>query len=59
MAFWLIGRLGRKLGRFQGQDAGVVAADVEHLVALYVQVAVEGFGKHLIGGYQGVERPGA
>jgi hypothetical protein len=39
------------------QDRGAVAVDVEYLVALQVEVAVEGFGKHLIEGYQGVEEP--
>jgi hypothetical protein len=35
--------LGRKLGRYQ--DPRVVPTDVENLVALQIQVAVEGFGK--------------
>jgi hypothetical protein len=38
---------------------GVVASDVEELVALQVQVAVEGLGKHLMGSYQGAKGPGA
>jgi hypothetical protein len=43
------------LDRHQNQDAGVVSANVENLKPLRVQVAVEGLGEHLIGGYQGVE----
>ena len=37
------------------EDAGVVAADEEDLVALQFQVAVEGSGQHLHGGDQDVE----
>jgi hypothetical protein len=55
--FWLIGRLGRKLGRYQ--DPIVVVADAENLIAIQIQIAVEGLGEHLIGGYQGIEGPGA
>jgi hypothetical protein len=41
------------------QDRGVIAGDVEDFVALKVEVAVEGFGKHLSRGYQSIEGPGA
>jgi hypothetical protein len=40
-------------------DRGVIAGDVEDSVVLEVQVAVEGFGKHLSRGYQSIEGPGA
>lgn len=37
------------------EDAGVVAADEEDLVALQFQMAIEGAGKHLHGGDEDAE----
>ena len=37
------------------EDAGVVAADVEDLVALQFEVAVQGFDQHLHGGDKDIE----
>jgi len=37
------------------EDAGVVAADEEDLVALQGELAVQGAGQHLHGGYEDVE----
>ena len=40
------------------EDAGVVAANIEDLEALQVQVAVQCLDEQLPGGRQGVEGPG-
>jgi len=41
------------------QDSGVVAADVEDLEPLQVQVAIQRRDEHIIRGHQGVEGSGA
>ena len=39
------------------EDSRVVAADVEHLVALQIEVAVQGFDQHLRRGDEDIECP--